>query len=126
MTKSTQTKVKEISEDTKRRVMDRQHGRSISGAALTSSVEFHHCVFRSAGGVGYEWNIVALTPYEHRCIHDRQPIKVYGRNRYSYDEFITLIKNHLKICYPEWSEDKCRYHKGWEEEDYEIARYDQR
>lgn len=114
------TKAKEITPETKRKVLERQNGRSISGVVLTSAADFHHVIFRSASGIGYEWNIVAITPEEHRCVHDHLPIKFYGRERYSWDEFNTLMKNHLKIKYGNWTEAKCKYHKGWNEEDYEI------
>ena len=43
MAKSRLTKAKEISPETKQKVWDRQHGRSISGVALSPyNVEFHH------------------------------------------------------------------------------------
>ena len=123
MGKSQQTKVKEISAETKREVLERQNYRSISGVALTASnTEFHHYVFRSRGGVGYAWNIVGLTSEEHRAIHDHQSIKVNGRDRYSWDEFQTLIHNHLCLRYAGWSVDKCKYRKYWTEEDYQITR----
>lgn len=121
MAKSNFTKAKEISKETKLKVLKRQNYRSISGVVLNDyNTEYHHVVYRSSSGVGYEWNIVAITFDEHRAIHDKTNIKVYGRDRYTYDEFITLIKNHLKIKYLNWSEDKCKYHKGWTEANYEI------
>lgn len=121
MAKSKLTKVKEISQETKQQVLARQNYKSISGVALTNA-DYHHVVLRSSSGVGYEWNIVALTPDEHRRYHDKQPILVYGRQRYTWQEFDTLMRNHLKIKYFGWSEDKCKYHKYWSEEDYEIER----
>lgn len=121
MPKSNYTRAKEISLKTKENVLKRQSNKSISGASLyNSNVEFHHVVFRSSSGVGYEWNIVALTSDEHRALHDKQDINVNGRVRYTWQEFEILIKNHLKIKYPNWSEDKCKYHKYWKEDDYEI------
>lgn len=123
MGKSNQTKAKEISAETKREVLERQGYRSISGVALTASnTEFHHYVFRSRGGVGHEWNIVAVAAEEHRAIHDHQPIKVNGRERYTWAEFQTLIHNHLCLRYNGWSVDRCKYHKFWEEEDYKVIR----
>lgn len=127
MPKSNLTKAKEISQETKVKVLERQNYKSISGVALTPyKAEFHHVIYRSSSGVGYEWNIVALTSEEHRCVHDKQPIKIYGRERYSCEEFETLMKNHLKINYPNWSEEKCHYHKYWKEEDYGIYSRDKR
>lgn len=101
--------------------MARQHRRSISGVALTS-VEFHHFVHRSASGIGYEWNIIALTPEEHRAVHDHKPIKVNGRERYTPAEFDTLMRNHLILNYDGWTVEKCKYHKYWSEEDYGIKK----
>lgn len=116
---------KEISNATRDAVMNRQHSCSISGAGLGANPSFHHVVPRSASGVGFEWNIVALTFDEHRAYHDHQPIKVNGRVRYTWEEFDTLIRNHLKLRYRNWSEDRCKYHKYWSYEDYGIVREDQ-
>lgn len=122
---STRAKAIEVTERTKKRVLERQNYLSISGTSLTvRSVEYHHVVPRSKSGVGYEWNIVAMTSEEHRLYHDHQPIKVYGRERYTWEEFDTLMRNHLKIHYPNWSEKGCKYQKYKEEEDYGIERAD--
>lgn len=115
------TQAKEISNEVKESVMARQHRRSISGVALTS-VEFHHFVHRSSSGIGYEWNIIALTPEEHRAVHDRKPIKVNGKVRYTPDEFDTLMRNHLILNYDGWTMGKCKYHKYWSEEDYGVKK----
>ena len=122
MGKSNLTKAKEISYETKCKVLDRQGNRSISGVMLSPyNVEFHHVIPRSASGIGYEWNIVALTRDEHRWVHDHQPIMVNGRVRYSWDEFNIIMKNHLKKMYEGWSEYSCRFHKYWEEKDYGVT-----
>lgn len=121
MAKSNLTKAKEISTETKIRVLERQKQRSISGESLMGKpVEFHHVRPRSASGVGYEWNIVAITPNEHRQYHDKVDITFRGKPRYSWSEFETLMKNHLKINYPNWSYEKCKYQKHWSENDYGI------
>lgn len=125
MGKSRLTKAKEISQETKQKVWDRQHGRSISGVALSPyTVEFHHVIPRSDSGIGYEWNIVAITAEEHRWYHDHSDIKVNNRERYSYLEFEILMKNHLKLHYANWSEDNCRFRKYADEEDYGVVRKD--
>ena len=125
MAKSKLTKAKEISQETKQRVWDRQHGRSISGVALSPyNVEFHHVISRSASGVGYEWNIVAITHDEHRWYHDKCDILVNGHKRFTWMEFEILMKNHLKLHYRNWSEDKCKFRKYAEEEDYGVVRED--
>ena len=118
-------KAKEISPKTKAIVLDRQYNKSISGVNLyNKEVEFHHVIPRSSSGVGYEWNVVALTSEEHRDYTDHRPIKVNGREYYTWEEFDTLIKNHLKLRYSGWSEKLCKYHKGWEKEDYKVIRFD--
>jgi len=127
MAKSRQAKAKEVSPETKLKVLQRQNGKSISGAYLFPyKTEFHHLITRGSGGVGYEWNIVALTSEEHRAVHDRQPIQIYGRLRFTCEEFQALMRNHMKTHYTGWSERKCRYVKGWEEEDYEVKRSNKR
>lgn len=118
-TKSKQAKAKEISLETKKAVMERQGWRSISGVYLTEDhVEFHHVVGRGVGGIGLEFNIVAITPEEHRAFHDGADIKVNGRKRYTAKEFGTLMRNHLILRYPHWNAESCKYHKMWSETDY--------
>ena len=118
-------KAKDISVETKTKVLERQNFTSPSGVSLYGKeVEFHHVVPRSASGVGYEWNIVALTKQEHRELTDHQDITVNGKPYYTYKEFDTLCKNELKLNYYNWTEKGCKYHKGWEEKDYEIKRVD--
>lgn len=123
MAKSKLTKAKEISYETKVKVLDRQANRSISGVMLSPyNVEFHHVIPRSASGVGYEWNIVAISRDEHRWYHDHCNIQVNGKDRYTYMEFEILMKNHLKKMYEGWSEYSCKFHKYWNEEDYGVKR----
>lgn len=114
----------EISNETRQEVYQRQKGFSPFGNWLGNSCDYHHVVNSGLGvkGVGYEWNIIALTREEHRSIHDHQPIKVNGLIKYTYEEAITIMKNHLKICYPNWCEEKCKVHKGWEIKDYKIIK----
>ena len=120
--KSKLAKAKEITQATKEKVLERQGFRSISGVALGNTADFHHVIFRSSSGIGYEWNVCAITPEEHRLFHDKQDIPVNGRCRYSWIEFDILMKNHLKIAYEGWSEEKCKFHKYWSEEDYGVTR----
>lgn len=119
MAKSKLTKAKEISYETKVKVLEEQGNRSITGVYLAPwNTDFHHIVYRSSGGIGLSFNIVALTKEEHRCVHDHQPIPVNGKIRYSWDEFNILIKNRKKLLYPHWSEEACTFHKYWDEQDY--------
>ena len=122
MAKSNYTKAKEITQETKEKVLKRQDYKSISGISLSGKqVEFHHFVSRGCSGVGYEWNIVAILPDEHRRLHDGCSIQVNGKDRYTNQEFKTLIRNHLILNYIGWSEKKCKYKKGFEEKDYEVG-----
>lgn len=122
MAKGDFTKAKEISTKTKMNVLYRQKFKSLSGASLQNcTVDFHHFQERSSSGVGYEWNIIAMTRDEHRAIHDHKPIKRNGKDLYTYNEFQTLMHNHLVLNYLGWSVKKCKYHKGWEEKDYEVT-----
>lgn len=121
MSKYVQTK--EISDKTKKAVLERQGYRSITNAYLNErTASFHHYIHRSASGIGYEWNIVALTFDEHRAVHDHQPIKVNGRVRYTYEEMDTLMRNHLILHYRNWSVDNCKYKKRMSEADYKVER----
>lgn len=123
MAKSNLTKAKEISQQTKKAVLGRQHCRSISGVALHGgNTEFHHVIYRSGSGIGAEWNVVAITSEEHRRYHDGCSIKVNGRDRYTNEEFGILMKNHLKMNYIGWSEEKCRYQKYKEFDEYGVIR----
>lgn len=114
----------EITNDTRQIVYQRQKGFSPFGNWLGESCDYHHVVNSGLGvkGVGWEWNIIALTRLEHQAIHNHQPIKVGSVDRYTYEEAITLMKNHLKLHYPNWCEEKCKVHKGWEKEDYGIMK----
>lgn len=116
------TKAKQISMETKRKVWERQKGRSIL-SYLPISIEECCCHFvgRGVSGVGYEWNIIGLTQEEHRLLDENKPIKVNGRDRYTNKEAQTLIRNHLILNYDGWALEKCKYHKYWEEKDYGIV-----
>ena len=119
--KGNYTKAKEITPRTKDLVLKRQGNKSITGVSLYHGVNFHHYVPRSGSGVGYEWNIVALTPEEHREFHDHAPIKVNGFKHYTWQQLETLMHNHLIKHYDGWTFDKCIYKKGFEEADYGVT-----
>lgn len=114
------TKQTEITDDEKEIVLKRQNYHSISGVYLGTDIhncDFHHVVNSGLGikGVGYEWNLVALSRNEHRLLHDHQNI-----GRYSYLDFIIICKNHLKLRYANWNEDKCKVKKGYSKDDYGV------
>lgn len=113
------TKAKQITLATKQKVWERQKGVSIlSHYPITKEMCCCHFIGRGEkSGVGYEWNIVGLTPDEHRLLDENKPI-----GRYTNQEAQTLLRNHLILNYKGWSEDKCSYHKYWEEKDYGVTR----
>lgn len=118
------TKAKQITPKTKQKVFERQGGRSIL-SKYPITVEMCCCHYVGKGeksGVGYEWNIVGLTPEEHRQLDLNQPIKVGGRIRWTNEQAQTIIRNHLVQNYDGWSREKCSYHKYWKEEDYGVKR----
>lgn len=133
MPKSNLTKAKDITDDTKRKVWERQGGKSLFAPYQPITVEMCCCHFVSrtgndrhgksgSGGVGYEWNIFGCyqTPWtnEHNLFDEGKPI-----GNLTNEEAIKVVENHLKQNYCGWSLDKCRYHKGWEEEDYGVRRH---
>lgn len=114
--------VKDITKETRESVRKRQENYSLTGVYLNEA-EFHHFVTRGSQGVGYEWNIVALTPLEHRQLHDGADITLPdGTKLFTNKAFKSFIRTHLKESYRGWSEDKCKVHKGWNKEDYHIER----
>lgn len=120
MPKSEFLKAKEINQKTKLAVLERQNYKSaISGKPITlETASFHHFIERSQSGVGYEWNIVALTFEEHRYImHDH--IAYEGITPKKAEE---IIIKHFKENYDNWSRDNCKYHKWYAEKDYGVNR----
>lgn len=117
-------KALDISDKERKLVIERQKGFSISGRSLSVyGCEIHHFRSRGCDGVGYEFNLVALTPEEHRAVHDKQPIYFSKCIRYTYQEFQTLMRNHLIRNYINWTYDGCKYNKYYnDKEDYRIAR----
>lgn len=117
------TRAKEVSEATKKAVLERQNFRSISGVYLVGKqVEYHHFISRGCEGIGAEWNICAITKEEHRAYHDGANIKVNGADYYTSEEFKTLMRNHLILNYCNWSEEACKYKKFVDLKDYGVKR----
>lgn len=119
MAKSKQTKAHEISKETKMKVWERQKGKSIfSGISITPEMCCCHYVSRGRGGLGEEWNIFGCYQGygidEHRLFDEHKPI-----GNLTHEQCVTVLKNHFKIKYKNWSEDKCKYKKGVE--DYGVV-----
>ena len=98
--------------------MERQDGLSITGRSLGNGVNYHHIVSKGSEGVGYEFNVIALTPDEHIAYHRGSAVLTEFktiRNRKEFDQF---IDDYMKNFYPNWSRSKCKYVPGWSEEDY--------
>ena len=112
MAKSKQTKAHEISKETKMKVWERQKGKSIfSGISITPEMCCCHYIPRSQGGLGKEWNIFGCYQgygiNEHRLFDEHKPIANLTAKQYH-----TVLKNHFKLNYKGWTEDKCKYKKG--------------
>lgn len=125
-------KAKEISKETKIKVWERQRGRSLFAPYKPITIDMCCCHYVSrtgndrhgksgSAGVGYEWNIFGCyqTPWdnEHDLFDDGKKI-----GNLTNDEAVSVVENHLKFNYLNWERDKCRFHKGWSEEDYMITR----
>ena len=106
--KSRKTKTCEITKKVKQAVWERQNGVSVySGTPISVSECCCHVVPRSKGGMGIEENIVGLTGEEHR-IFDGNRI---GNRKEETDHIRKSVMDHLKECYPEWSEERMKYRK---------------
>lgn len=112
--KSKRTKDLEISQATRQKVLERQKNLSITGR-YSSTYHLHHFVSKGASGCSFHWNLIALLPEEHIQYHNGGKV-----GRYTHEEFQTLMRNHLVIHYSNWSLDKCKYKKGYEESDYGV------
>lgn len=106
--KSKRTKALQISMKTKKKVWERQQGRSVvSNKPITVYECCCHVVPKSKGGLGIEENIVGMTQDEHR-IFDNNLLGSHKEGSQSYKE--KIIK-HLQAHYPNWSEDNLIYKK---------------
>lgn len=124
MAKGDYTKAKQITMDTKKRVWERQGGKSvISNYPITVEMCCCHYIGRGEdSGVGYEWNVVGLTPEEHQLLDQNKNLVRNGRVWYTNEQMQTIIRNHLIENYVGWTREKCSYHKYWKEEDYKVIR----
>lgn len=117
MAKSSLAKAKEITSKTKKIVLERQGGLSITGRIFDGVVHYHHIVSKGCEGVGYAFNVVALHPIEHWNYH--QGCKIQGEFRdWTPLEFDLFIDDYMKSIYEGWDRDICAYHPSWSEQDY--------
>lgn len=64
---------KSITKETKQKVWERQNGKSIlSGKRITVSECCCHVLSRGQSGLGAVWNIIGLTPEEHRLYDEHK------------------------------------------------------
>ena len=129
MAKSKQTKAHEIPYEAKLAVFKRQNGKSLFAPyrAITIDMCCCHFVSRANGGVGQEWNIFGCyqTAWidEHKAYDGQLSDKeVKALTNLDRDHMKMVVKNHLNKSYKNWSIDKCKYHKYWDWQDYEIKR----
>lgn len=113
-------KAKDITQKTKLAVLERQNYKSvISNNPLTlETASFHHFIERGQSGIGYEWNVVALTFEEHRYLmHDK-----ITYNNVEPKQAEEIIVKHFKDNYDNWTRDNCKYRKWYAEKDYGVNR----
>lgn len=112
-------KAKDISLETKIEVLKRQHNRSLaSDKYLTLDMaDFHHFITRGQSGIGYEWNIIAITREEHIALHSGNKV-----GRFENKDFDIYVQNYLLKMYKHWSRDVCKYHKWYAPKDYGVER----
>lgn len=95
------TKACDIPISVKKRVWERDnHQCVICGSTYTAAPNAHY-IPRSALGLGIEQNIVTLCLACH-CDYDNSTKRPY---------YASLIRMHLKRCYPDWDESKLTYKK---------------
>lgn len=124
--KSKRTKALEISYETKQMVWERQKGKSLFAPYRPITVEMCCChyISRANGGLGEEWNIFGCyqTPWlnEH-YMYDGQ-LNIGNKLNVTREQMKTIVSNHLKRNYFNWSEQNCKYNKYKEIKDYEVKR----
>ena len=102
------TKAKAITTSTKKKVWERQKGKSIiSGKPITWNECCCHFVSRARGGLGIEENIVGMT-YEEHMIFDLNQI---GNHLAKHKLYRKIAKEHLEESYPGWNEEMCKWKK---------------
>ncbi len=102
------TKALQITTSTKKKVWERQKGKSVvSGKPITWNECCCHYVSRARGGLGIEENIVGMT-YEEHMIFDLNQV---GDHLTEHKLFRRLAREHLEKCYPGWAEEKVIYRK---------------
>lgn len=124
--KSKKTKSHEISLETKKKVWERQNGRSLFAPYRPITIEMCCChyVSRANNGLGTEWNIFGCyqSPWlnEH-LMYDGQ-INIDKNLNLTRDEMKTVVRNHLVRNYDRWSEEDCKYQKYKDIAEYEVKR----
>lgn len=103
------TRLLQISRETKEKVWNRQHGRSIySNKPITVDECCCHYISKARSGLGIEENIVGLTWDEHPIFD----LNTVGDHKKEHDKMRRLAKKHLTDCYPYWNEEILVYKKG--------------
>lgn len=120
MAKSKRTKALEITLETKRKVWERQKGKSLFAPYSPISVEECCCHFipRSQGGLGIEENIFGCVqkPWmnEHAVFDGNVLLSKSNAHKMNItqEEMRSVVRNHFIINYPGWNESKLKYKKG--------------
>lgn len=117
--KSKKAQATSIPRSVKEKVWARQKGRSLFAPYTPITVEECCCHFipRSKGGLGIEENVFGCVqrPYrnEHLMFDGNELVSPTEAKKYnlSRDEMKTVVRNHLILHYPGWSEENLVYKK---------------
>lgn len=114
MPKSKSTKAHEISRETKKKVFERQGGRSLFPPFMPITIDMCCCHYipRSRGGVGEEWNIFGC--FQNDWLNEHRMFDLHQLPE-------NIVREHLKENYEDWSEEACVFHK-WYEDQYKLIR----
>ena len=116
MAKSKRTVALSIPKEVKKKVWERQKGRSLFAPYPNITVEECCCHYipRSKGGLGIEENIFGCT-YDQHMLFDNNVLKG-GYNLHStnitIEQMHQVVRNHMTRCYENWNEKDLIYKKG--------------
>lgn len=117
--KSKRAQATSIPKSVKENVWRRQHGKSLFAPYSPITVEECCCHFipRSKGGLGIEENIFGCVQRtyrdEHRMFDGNELVSPKDAEKFNLtrEEMHSVVRNHLILHYPGWSEDKLVYRK---------------
>ena len=99
--------------EVKKRVWERQKGRSLFSPYSPITVEECCCHFipRSKGGLGIEENVFGCVQRPWKNEHLMFDGNILGSANVSREQMRTVVRNHLRSKYKGWNEKKLVYRK---------------